>query len=98
MFTLPVVNSARRRQRRRNPYKKHDVAKPLLDHSELPDYLGEMGVVWLTKIVINYLKNQENARWDEKKLFSADIKKNKWDIQNCTNYRGFKMMSHTMNL
>ena len=26
------------------------------------------------------------------------IYKNKWDIQSCTNYRGIKLMSHTMKL
>ena len=34
----------------------------------------------------------------EEKYISTYLKKNKGNVQSCTNYRGIKLMSHTMKL
>ena len=59
--------------------------------------MGEVGVQWLTRLF--------NRIFETKKMPDAwrhsvvvPIYKNKGDIQNCTNYRGIKLMSHTMKL
>lgn len=60
-------------------------------------YLGEVGLVWLTKL-FNHIF-QSNKMPDEwRKSILVPIFKNKGDIQSCTNYRGIKLMSHTMKL
>jgi len=59
--------------------------------------LGEIGVVWLTKLFNKILKTRKMPdEW--RKSFIVPIYKNKGDIQDCTNYRGIKLMSHTMKL
>jgi hypothetical protein len=59
--------------------------------------LGEIGVVWLTKLFNKILKTRKMPdEW--RKSFIVPIYKNKGDIQDCTNYHGIKLMSHTMKL
>ena len=59
--------------------------------------LGEIGIMWLTKLFnkIVATKRMPDA-W--RKSILIPIYKNKGDIQNCANYRGIKVMSHTMKL
>ena len=59
--------------------------------------LGDMEIRWLTKLF--------NKIWRHGKMPDAwrkstivPIYKNKGDIQNCSNYRGIKLISHTMKL
>ena len=56
---------------------------------------GDIAIVWLTKL-FNFIfranKMPEEWRWS----ILVSIYKNKGDVQSCTNYRGIKLMSHTM--
>ena len=57
--------------------------------------LGDIAIVWLTKMFNNIFRsNKMSEEWRRSILVS--IYKNKGDIQSCTNYRGIKLMSHTM--
>jgi Reverse transcriptase (RNA-dependent DNA polymerase) len=59
--------------------------------------LGDIAIVWLTKLF--YTIFQSNKMLDEwRKSILVPIFKNKGDIQSCTNYKGIKLMSHTMKL
>ena len=59
--------------------------------------LGEKGITWLTKLFNEILKSKRMPDvWRRSTL--VPIYKNKGDIQNCANYRGIKLMSHTMKL
>ncbi|KAI3412287.1 DNA polymerase [Psidium guajava] len=59
--------------------------------------LGNVAISWLTKLFNKIL--QANRMPDEwRKSMIVPIYKNKGDIQNCCNYRGIKLMSHTMKL
>jgi hypothetical protein len=58
--------------------------------------LGDIAIVWLTKL-FNHIF-QSNKMPDEWRSTLVPIFKNKGDIQSCTNYRGIKLMSHTMKL
>jgi hypothetical protein len=58
--------------------------------------LGDIAIVWLTKL-FNHIF-QSNKMSDEWSSTLVPIFKNKGDIQSCTNYRGTKLMSHTMKL
>ncbi|TQE00819.1 hypothetical protein C1H46_013614 [Malus baccata] len=59
--------------------------------------LGEIGIAWLTDIFNRILKTKKMPNeWRKSTL--VPIYKNKGDIQNCMNYRGIKLMSHTMKL
>jgi len=59
--------------------------------------LGDVGITWLTKLFNNIFRsNKMPDEWRRSTL--VPIFKNKGDIQNCTNYRGIKLMSHTMKL
>ena len=59
--------------------------------------LGEDGVAWLTDF-FNVIFN--TAKMSQKWRYSTIIPlyKNKGDAQNCNNYRGIKLLSHTMKL
>jgi hypothetical protein len=58
--------------------------------------LGDIAMAWLTKL-FNYifLSNKMSEEW---KSILVLIYKNKRYNQSCTNYCGFKLMSHTMKL
>jgi hypothetical protein len=59
--------------------------------------LGDVVIVWLTKLFnIIFRSNKIPDEWWRSILVS--IFKNKGDVQSCTNYRGIKLMSHTMKL
>ncbi|KAM1766551.1 hypothetical protein ACFX12_044752 [Malus domestica] len=59
--------------------------------------LGETGITWLTNLFNRILKTKKMPNeWRMSTL--VPIYKNKGDVQNCMNYRGIKLMSHTMKL
>ena len=59
--------------------------------------LGEVGVSWLTKLFNRIILTRKMPNeWRRSTL--VPIYKNKGDIQSCNNYRGIKLMSHTMKL
>ena len=59
--------------------------------------LGDKGVVWLTSLFNKILRSKKMPEeWRKSTL--VPLFKNKGDIQNCSNYRGIKLMSHTMKL
>jgi hypothetical protein len=59
--------------------------------------LGDVAIVWLTKLF--NLIFQSNKMSDEyRRSILVPSFKNKEDVQSCTNYRGIKLMSHTMKL
>ncbi|KAM1919388.1 hypothetical protein ACFX15_023329 [Malus domestica] len=59
--------------------------------------LGETGIVWLTDLFNRILKTKKMPNeWRKSTL--VPIYKNKGDVQNCMNYRGIKLMSHTKKL
>ena len=59
--------------------------------------LGDIAIVWLAKIFNNIFRsNKMPKEW--RKNILVPISKNKGDIQNCINYRGIKLMSHTTKL
>lgn len=59
--------------------------------------LGKAAITWLTKLfnVIMYTKKMPNQR---RTSVVTPLYKNKGDIQNYANYKGTKLMSHTMKL
>ena len=60
-------------------------------------YLGDIAIVWLTKLFNHIFRsNKMSDEW--RRSILVPIYKNKGDIQSCTNYRGIKLMSHTMKL
>jgi hypothetical protein len=59
--------------------------------------LGDVAIVWLTKLfslIFRSNKMPDEWRWS----ILLPIFLNKGDVQSCTNYRGIKLMSHTMKL
>jgi len=59
--------------------------------------LGDKAITWLTKLFNRiFEKNKIPNEWRKSTL--VPIYKNKGDIQSCTNYRGIKLMCHTMKL
>ena len=59
--------------------------------------LGEKGIEWLTMLFNKIWKcNMMPSRW--RKSTIVPLYKNKGDVQQCSNYRGIKLMSHTMKL
>ena len=59
--------------------------------------LGEFGVKWLTKLFNKiWQSNKMPEEWRKSTL--VPLYKNKGDIQDCSNYRGIKLISHTMKL
>ncbi|KAL5184476.1 LINE-1 retrotransposable element ORF2 protein [Glycine soja] len=59
--------------------------------------LGDRGLEWLTKLFNEIMRSKRMPEeWRRSTL--VPIYKNKGDIQNCANYRGIKLLSHTMKL
>jgi hypothetical protein len=59
--------------------------------------IGDVAIVWLTKLFnLIFRSNKMPDEWRQSILIP--IFKNKRDVQSCTNYRGIKLMSHTMKL
>jgi hypothetical protein len=59
--------------------------------------LGDIAIVWLTKLFNTIFRsNKMPDEW--KRSILVPIFKNKGYIQSYTNYRGIKLMSHTMKL
>jgi hypothetical protein len=59
--------------------------------------LGDVAIVWCTKLFnLIFRSNKMSNEWRQSIL--VPIFKNKGDVQSCTNYRGIKLMSHTMKL
>jgi ribosomal protein L20A (L18A) len=59
--------------------------------------LGDIAIVWLTKLFNSIFRtNKMPEEW--RRSILVPIFKNKGDVQSCTNYRGIKLMSHTMKL
>jgi hypothetical protein len=59
--------------------------------------LGVRAIVWLAKLFnLIFQENKMPEEWRRSVLVS--IFKKKGDVQSCTNYRGIKLMSHTMKL
>jgi len=59
--------------------------------------LGDRGIVWLTNLFNEIMRTKKMLdEWKRNTLIP--IYKNKGDIQNCANYRGIKLMGHTMKL
>ena len=59
--------------------------------------LGEDGITWLTNL-FNVIWKGRRIPDEWRKSYVIPLYKNKGDIQNCANYRGIKLMSHTMKL
>ena len=58
---------------------------------------GDVAIVWLTKLFnLIFRSNMMPDEW--RRSILVPIFKNKGDVQSCTNYRGIKLMSHTMKL
>ena len=63
---------------------------------EVWKHLGGKSIIWLT-LFIEILKSKRMLEeWKRSTLIP--IYKNKGDIQNCENYSGIKLMSHTITL
>ena len=59
--------------------------------------LGDVGIEWLTKLMNKLLKGEKIPdEW--RKSVLIPIYKGKGDSKECGNYRGIKLMSHTMKL
>ncbi|EMS53784.1 IAA-alanine resistance protein 1 [Triticum urartu] len=59
--------------------------------------LGDIAIVWLTKLFnLIFRANKMPGEW--RRSILVPIFKNKGDVQSCSNYRGIKLMSHTMKL
>jgi len=59
--------------------------------------LGERGLEWLTMFFNKiWTTNRMPSAWRKSTLIP--LFKNKGDVQDCSNYRGIKLMSHTMKL
>ena len=59
--------------------------------------LGDVGIGWLTKLMNKLLKGGKMpSEWMKSVL--VPIHKGKGDSKECGNYRGTKLMSHTMKL
>ena len=59
--------------------------------------LGQVGIKWLTDL-FNKIWRTNKMPQDWRKNTIIPIYKNKGDAQDCSNYRGIKLMSHTMKL
>lgn len=59
--------------------------------------LGEVSVEFLTRL-FNQILESERMPEEWRKSVLVPIFKNKGDVQHCGNYRGIKLMSHTMKL
>ncbi|KAK3507852.1 hypothetical protein QTP70_001473 [Hemibagrus guttatus] len=59
--------------------------------------LGEAGVEFLTSL-FNRVLESERMPEEWRRSVLVPIFKNKGDVQSCSNYRGIKLMSHTMKL
>ncbi|KAH1210522.1 LINE-1 retrotransposable element ORF2 protein [Glycine max] len=60
-------------------------------------FVIQRGLEWLTKLFNEIMRSKRmSEEWRRSTL--VPIYKNKGDIQNCANYRGIKLMSHTMKL
>ena len=59
--------------------------------------LGDIAIVWLTKL-FNLIFRAKKMPEEWGRSILVPIFKNKGDVQSCTNYRGIKLMSHTMKL
>ncbi|KAL5153826.1 LINE-1 retrotransposable element ORF2 protein [Glycine soja] len=59
--------------------------------------LGDRGLKWLTEL-FNEIMRSKHMPEEWRRSTLVPIYKNKGDIQNCANYRGIKLMSHTMKL
>ena len=58
--------------------------------------LCDRAIVWLIKLFnLIFLSNKMPEEW--RRSILVPIFKNKGDVQSCTNYRGIKLMSHTMS-
>ena len=59
--------------------------------------LGDIAIVWLTKLFnLIFRANKMPEEW--RRSILVPIFKNKGGVHSCTNYRGIKLMSHTMKL
>jgi hypothetical protein len=59
--------------------------------------LRDVAIVWLTKLFnLIFRSNKMLAEWRLSILVPTF--KNKGDVQSCTNYRGIKLMSHTIKI
>ncbi|KAL6563417.1 hypothetical protein OROGR_002376 [Orobanche gracilis] len=59
--------------------------------------LGEVGVQWLAELFNILLRDSKmSAEW--RRSIVVPFFKNKGDAQSCTNYRGIKLLSHTLKL
>ncbi|XP_019228557.1 PREDICTED: uncharacterized protein LOC109209697 [Nicotiana attenuata] len=59
--------------------------------------VGKAGLEWLTRlfnVIFRMKKMPEEWRW----ITMVLVYKNKGDIQNCNNYQGIKLLSHTMKV
>ena len=59
--------------------------------------LGQRGIEWLTNF-FNDILEAEKMPDEWRNSILVPIYKNKGDIQDCGNYRGIKLMSHTMKI
>ncbi|KAF7699893.1 hypothetical protein HF521_002851 [Silurus meridionalis] len=59
--------------------------------------LGEMEVKFLTKL-FNKILEGEKMPEEWRRSVLVPVFKNKGDVQTCSNYRGIKLISHTINL
>ena len=58
--------------------------------------LGDIAIVWLTKLFNLIFRANKMPEW--RRSILVPIFKNKGEVQSCTNYHGIKLMSHTMKL
>ena len=64
---------------------------------EISRSLGEEGIRWLTDF-FNVIRKTAKIPQEWRQSTIIPLYKNKGDAQNCNNYRGIKLLSHTMKL
>ncbi|KAM3395257.1 hypothetical protein P3S68_004262 [Capsicum galapagoense] len=90
-FKVEEVREAVRRMRRGRAMGPDEI--PV----EFWKFVGEAGVRWLTGLfneIFKTAKMPEAWRWST----MIPLYKNKGDIQSCNNYRGIKLLSHSMKI